>query len=383
MAVAIAVPRLGWNMEEGVFAGWLKKAGEPVKERDALFRLESDKATEEVESPGGGVLWVAPDGPSEGDRLAVGTVIGYLLQAGEAPPSERTAPQPIDDAPAISPRARRVAAELGIDWSRLRGSGRTGRIRERDVREAARTASAHGPDANPNPPSRFEVVPVTPLRQVIAERMLTSLRSTAPVTLTTSADATNLVSLRNQFKAVASGADEVVPGYTDFLVKLAASALERHPTLNSQWAGGQLVVPRSIHIGIAVDTDAGLLVPVIRDAARLTLRQVAMSSRDLAERARRGQLRAEEMQGGTFTVTNLGAFGVEAFTPIINYPQCSILGVGRIQRQPLAVGDRIVACDRVTLSLTFDHRIVDGGPAARFLQTLCRLVENPGPCLVR
>jgi pyruvate dehydrogenase E2 component (dihydrolipoamide acetyltransferase) len=223
--------------------------------------------------------------------------------------------------------------------------------------------------------------PVSAIRKAIAERLTTSLRSTAPVTLTTTADASNLVNLRSQFKAVA-GEGEAVPGYTDFVVKLAAAALHRHPTLGARWEGEGIVVPQSIDIGIAVDTDAGLFAPVVRDVPALGLRQVAARTRDLAERARQGALRAADMEGGVFTVTNLGAFGVDAFTPIINYPQCAVLGVGRIQKRPVVDGEQVVVRDQVTLSLTFDHRVVDGAPAARFLQTLTRLLENPGPWLM-
>jgi pyruvate dehydrogenase E2 component (dihydrolipoamide acetyltransferase) len=257
-----------------------------------------------------------------------------------------------------------VAKELGIDWTKLRGTGRTGRIRERDVRAA---------------PTAREGTPLSPVRRIIAERMLESHRATAPVTLTTTADAANLVNLREQFKAAADGA---VPGYTDFLVKLTALALGKHPLLNSRWEGERIVTPEGVHVGIAVDTEAGLLVPVVRDVPALGLRQLAARTRDLAERARAGRLKAEELRGGTFTVTNLGAFGIDAFTPIINYPQCAILGVGCIGPRPAVAGGRVVARDQVTLSLTFDHRIADGAPAARFLQTLRAMIENPGPWLV-
>ncbi len=186
--------------------------------------------------------------------------------------------------------------------------------------------------------------------------------------------------MRNQFKAVAG--TEGVPGYTDFLVKLSAAALQQHPRLAARWIGDRLVPAAAIDIGVAVDAEAGLLVPVVRDVPSLSVRQVAARTRDLVERAKRGALKAAEVEGGAFTITNLGAFGVDAFTPIINAPQCAILGVGRIQRQPVVEADRITARDRVTLSLTFDHRIVDGGPAARFLQTLAQYVENPGPLLM-
>ena len=208
--------------------------------------------------------------------------------------------------------------------------------------------------------------------------MTASLRAAAPVTLTTTADASNLVNLRNQFKA----AGEVAPGYTDFLVKLAAAALQKHPMLAARWTEEAIVPATSIDIAVAVDAEAGLFAPVVRDVPSLSVRQVAARTRDLAERARRGALTSAEMRGGVFTITNLGAFGVDAFTPIIDHPQCAILGVGRIQRRPTAAGDQVVIRDLVTLSLTFDHRIVDGAPAARFLQTLTQHLENPGPWLM-
>ncbi len=259
---------------------------------------------------------------------------------------------------------------MGVDLTRVQGSGRAGRIREEDVRAAAA-------DKKTAPPGR--AVAVTPIRRTIAERMTASLRSTAPVTLTTTVDASNLVNLRGQFKAVA---EDAVPGYTDFLVKLTAAALQKHPMLGARWADREIVLPATIDVGVAVDADAGLFVPVVRDALGLSVRQVAACTRDLAERARRGTLRSAEMEGGVFTITSLGAFGVEAFTPIIHFPQCAILGVGRIQRRPAVVADQIVIRDLLTLSLTFDHRIVDGAPAARFLQTLTQYVENPGPWLM-
>jgi pyruvate dehydrogenase E2 component (dihydrolipoamide acetyltransferase) len=389
MAVEITIPRLGWNMEEGVFIGWLKQDGAPVNPGEALFTLEGEKATEDIECLDKGVLRIAPGGPSAGDKVAVGAVIGYVTEANEkwgarfagAIPAETAAENapaasvslmaPAERAPhhpAASPRARRVARELGVNWTQIQGGGKTGRIREQDVRAAAGPAPTQAA--------------VSPLRKMIAERMTASLRSTAPVTLTTTADASNLVNLRNQFKAAAASGDDVIPGYTDFLVKLAAAALQKHPLLSARWTDAEITPAHSSDIGIAVDTERGLFVPVVRDAPSLSVRQVAASTRDLAERARAGTLQSSEMQGGVFTITNLGAFGVDAFTPIINFPQCAILGVGRIQRRPIASGDKVMVCEQVTLSLTFDHRIVDGAPAARFLQTLSQMLENPGPWLM-
>ena len=212
--------------------------------------------------------------------------------------------------------------------------------------------------------------------------MVQSAQTAAGVTLSTTVDATNLVNLRQQFKAVAGAGEAPSIAFTDIIVKLTALALEKHPLLNARWNGDKIVVSTTINIGIAVDTDSGLLVPVIRDVPRQTLRQLAARSRDLIERARRGALTAAEMQGGTFTVTNLGPMGIEMFTPLINLPECAILGLGRIQKQVVVDDRQFVARDRMMLSLTFDHRIVDGAPAARFLQSLSLLIENPSPWLM-
>ena len=421
MALEIVVPRLGWSMEQGVFAGWLKKDGDAVAVGDALFRLEGEKATEDIESLDSRHPAHPANGAQEGETVLVGTVIGYLARAGEEIPGERPqakaggmaaveAPaspsvrrlaremgvdlqvvagsgaagritaedvqqsSPSHTKPAISPRARRAADKLGVDWAHLKGSGRTGRIRERDVRQAAE---------QPAPiPQSGTLLPITPVRKIIADRMLRSVRTTAAVTLTTAVDATNLVNLRQQFKAAAATNKLPVPSCADFIVKLAATALQSHPLLSARWEDDHIALAPAIHIGIAVDTDAGLLVPVIRDVPSLGLRQLAARSLDLIERGHKRKLQADDMQGGTFTVTNLGAFGIDAFTPILNYPECSILGIGRIQRQAVVHENQITQRDRLTLSLTFDHRIVDGGPAARFLQTLSQGIENPGPWLM-
>jgi pyruvate dehydrogenase E2 component (dihydrolipoamide acetyltransferase) len=394
VAIPITVPRLGWTMEQGTFLAWRKQEGEAVRPGEPLFELEGDKAAQEVEALDGGILRIPPDAPRPGDTVPVGAVLGYLLAAGEAPPWEQTpaaaprlapvpavaagttdrAPAPAAEAAArqaISPRARRVARELDVEWAHLRGTGRTGRIRERDVRAAACGER----------PAVGRVVPLTPVRRLIAERMLAGAHAAAPVTLTTRADATNLVNLRGQFKAAAA-AGEPVPGYTDFLVKLAAAALREHPHLNASWVEDGIRLHEAIHVGIAVDAEAGLLVPVVRDVPALSLRQVAARSRELIELARARRLTAEQMQGGTFTVSNLGAYGIDAFTPILNLPQCAVLGVGRIRREPAVHENQIVPRDVLTLSLTFDHRVVDGGPAARFLDTLRRSVEQPAPYLI-
>jgi pyruvate dehydrogenase E2 component (dihydrolipoamide acetyltransferase) len=360
-------------MEEGVFLGWLKADGEIVRAGDLLFRLESEKAAEDIECHDAGMLRIAPKGPQEGDTLPVGCVIGYVVQAGEefqianfklqieekptmAPAGE---PSPVrgrsERSGTSSPRARRVAAELGVEWTNLHGTGRGGRVRERDVRAAAQTRGTG------------KTVPLTSVRKAGVERLVKSAQTTVPVTLTTTADVSALTKLRQQTQV----------GVTDVFVKLTALALEKHPLLAARWADDHLILPDAVNVGIAVDTEAGLVVPVIHDAARLSLHEIAARSRDLVERARTGKLTSKDLQGGVFTITNLGMFGIDAFTPIINWPEAAILGIGRIRRVPTFIGAAAVARDEVTLSLTFDHRIVDGAPAARFLQTLARSTENP------
>lgn len=207
--------------------------------------------------------------------------------------------------------------------------------------------------------------------------MTASKTLTAPVTLTAKVDATALVSLRERLKAGASQ-EEPAPSYSDIVVALAAGLLKKHPALNAQWAEDRIIQVNAINIGLAVDTEAGLLVPVVRDAPALSLQQMAIRTRDLIERARRRELTTEEMTGGTFTVSNLGGMGIDAFTPIINHPECAVLGMGRINREAAVVKNQVVIRDCLWLSLTFDHRIVDGAPAARFLDALrSRIEQNP------
>jgi pyruvate dehydrogenase E2 component (dihydrolipoamide acetyltransferase) len=402
MASEITIPRLGWNMDEGIFVGWLKADGQPVAAGEPLFNLEGDKATQEIESLENGILRIPPDGPKDGDKVAVGAIVGYLVGPGENAPFESDGPGiPSHTPPAvtgrqeqpISPRARRIARELGVDPNVVAGSGRLGRIVERDIRAVAGThaqpvaAVAPGRVRAPGAPAAastadFHEIPVSSIRKTIAARMVESKQMTAAVTITTTVDATNLVNLRRQFKAVFGTGETPAVGYTDIIVKLTALALEQHPMLNSRWNGDHIQVWRRIHIGLAVDTEAGLIVPVIRDVARLSLRELAAMARGLTERARTGKLSAAELSGSTFTISNLGQMGVEMFTPLINPPECAILGLGRIQNTVVVENKQFVERDRMVMSLTFDHRIVDGAPAARFLQALGLLIENPSPWLV-
>lgn len=413
MPIPVVVPRLGWTMEQGVFVEWLKRDGDTIRIGDPIFVLEGEKATQDIESTDAGVLKILSTGPRPGDTIDVGATVGYLLVDGEAwtgtpgaapapataavhspevPATEVDEEEPVIESNAgagtskqkVTPRARRVAAELGVDLNEVDGTGVAGRIREADVRAAA-DESISIPmvaSAPPAPAPELSAISASNARRTIADRLLASAQQTAAVTLTTYVDATHLVALRKQFKAAAGSATEVVPSLTDILVKLSAVALKMHPEVNSRWEDDRILTSDEVHIGIAVDTPQALLVPVLRSVTRLTLRQVAVRSRDLIERARGRKIAVAELQGGTFTVTNLGMFGVDAFTPLLNPPQAAILGVGRITREATVVDEHIVPRDRLTLSLTFDHRIIDGAPAARFLDSLTKLISNPAPALI-
>jgi pyruvate dehydrogenase E2 component (dihydrolipoamide acetyltransferase) len=392
MPINITLPRLGWSMEEGKFLAWLKQDGDFIKEGDSLFALESDKAAQEVEAIDSGLLHIAPDGPKSGDVIKVGHVLGYLLAEGESAPlsikpeqkAKDSVPKNLIHSPApillptktvaetpASPRARRAAKEHRVDLATLAPTGKGGRIRERDVLTAATSTLITG----------MKQVPLTPMRRTIAARLMHSRQTTVPVTITARCDATALLAFRQQLKSITPSLQhsiQVVPTINDILVKLAAAALRQHPMLAATWAEDHLLLPESIHLGIAVDTEAGLLVPVIRDVGTSTLTQIAAQSQRLIAAARAGQLAAADMQGACFTLSNLGSLGVEAFTPVINPPESAILGIGAIVREAVPLDDGTFAArDRLTLSLTFDHRVNDGAAAARFLQTLRHLIEHP------
>lgn len=465
MAVSITIPRLGWSMEEGKFAGWLKRDGDTIRPGEVLFELEGEKALQEIESVDAGVLRIPPNGPQPGDVLKVGAVIGCLVQPGEtpdwsapvvaqteaAPPTAQAAdsksPAFIDTDPSAetshkevpsaspsvrrlarelgvqlhklpgsgragritehdvrmasqtkpaaahsakgevtahmatvaTPRARKAAQRLGIDWRQVRGTGRNGRVRERDVLAAAGSSPATNSKTQVQASGRKSL---SGRRRVIADRLTQSRNRTVPVTLFMRADASNLVSLRQQFKV--SGIDPV-PAFHDIVIKLASECLTRHPALAAVWEGDDLIVAGAgeHHIGLAVDSDEGLIVPVLRDVRSCTLPELAKASSKLIERARAGRLGAMESSGAVFTVSSLGGLGIDSFTPVINYPEVAILGVGAIRKTPVVTDDdRIVVSHEITFSLTVDHRAIDGAPAARFLQDLKRAVENPAAILL-
>lgn len=423
MAIPITIPRLGWSMEEGTFAGWLKQDGDFIRPGDMLFELEGEKALQEIEAVDSGFLRIPPDGPSSGNVLQVGAVVGYLTaelsetpwiqgssptpgsalhglpgetQAAEQMPSpaekreqlqlsaaSEVVPNPTGTGAGsasriiASPRAKRAAARLGVDLCSVAGTGRDGRIRERDVRAAAETFPQKVALV-----SQGCVVPLTGRRRVIAERLAHTARQVVPVTITLRADVENLVSLREQFKATGR---TPVPAIHDIVAKLAASELLRVPQLAGRWDGDEIRLPEpgSMHIGIAVDTDEGLIVPVLRNVTETPLVALAAESSRLIGKAREGRLAPSGPGDSVFTISNLGHLGIEVFTPVINFPETAILGLGAIRLEPVAgADDRILVRRQMMLSLTFDHRVIDGAPAARFLQSLAKAISNPAAILL-
>ncbi|HWE63748.1 MAG TPA: dihydrolipoamide acetyltransferase family protein, partial [Chloroflexota bacterium] len=272
-----------------------------------------------------------------------------------------------------SPVARRVAQQSGVDVEELATQLPGTRITRSDVETAVPARAPAALDERAGQP-------LSRMRRTIAERMAQSAHTVAPVTLTTEADATELAALRERIKQSVAGSTKPVPSYTDLLARLVALALLEHPWLNSSLAGDTIVQHETVHMGIAVDTEQGLLVPVVRDAHLKSIQRIAAESAPLIARARAGKSQPDDLGGSTFTITNLGMYDIDAFTPIINLPECAILGVGRIVARQVVVDEeaaQVAIRKMLALSLTFDHRVVDGGPAARFLQQIKRWVEQP------
>ncbi len=314
---------------------------------------------------------VKASGP--GGRILESDVQRYIDLRGPAPIEETTRLK-------ASPLARRLAKEHGVDLISIVGSGPDGRIVRDDVLQASAAAEAPVIET-PTLQQETEVIPMDGIREIIAERMTMSLQTNASVTLHTEIDATAFVELRGMLNDKLQ-TREVSLTYTDLLVKVVANALGEHPRLNATLTDEGIHLLPEINIGVAVALDDGLVVPVIRNADKERVSEISEQVRGFAERARSNQLTPGELQGGTFTITNLGNFGVDAFTPIINPPESAILGVGRILKKPVVHDDEIVARSMLTLSLTFDHRVIDGAPAAQFLQTISSYIQDPYLLLV-
>jgi pyruvate dehydrogenase E2 component (dihydrolipoamide acetyltransferase) len=376
MPVDILVPPLSQTSDSLVLVEWLKKVGDRVRKGEPLFTVETDKATLEVEAPVDGVLESIAAQP--GDEIQIRGVIGRIGEPEESPGEEDKRRI------FISPRARQLAAKKGLTLAQLDGSG-TGpqqMIVEKDVRayiermkpRATPVAQRMAQEAGSRTASHMTRLSAT--RRTIANRMAESHRNSAPVTYQRDADATRLVKLRGRILGEI-GVNEVRPTITDFLIRITALVLPAHPQINATFDGSSLETYNSLHIALAVDTERGLFAPVITDAGQMGLLDIARRRADLLQKAVSGELKPEEMSEGTFTISNLGTLGIDHFTPIINPPQVAILGAGRIREVPAIHKGKVRRRYSMGLSVTCDHRVIDGAPAARFLGDICRLVENP------
>jgi pyruvate dehydrogenase E2 component (dihydrolipoamide acetyltransferase) len=430
MAVEVKLPRLGQGMESGTIVRWLKSEGDAVAKGEPLYELDTDKVTQEVEAEADGVLLkiVVADGETD-----VGTTVAVIGEQGEevsveAPPApsepaeppeeeeeeeERPAAEPAEAAPEpepekpsdkvsqaeapppvaepaparapgepvkASPLARRMARERGIEIASLQGTGPEGRIIAEDVERAAQAPALAptAPSAAPSP-GEVEVIQLTSIRKTIARRLTQAWE--APVfQLTVTADASGLVATRERMlEPLAEG--DVKPTVNDVLTRLVAAALMRHRPVNAHFADGEVRRYPSAHVGIAVATSNGLVVPVIRDADRKSVQEIAAARADLVSRAREGKLQLQDLEDGTFTISNLGMYGVEQFIAVLNPPQVAILAVGAIEERPLVLDGELEIAPAMSLTLTCDHRAIDGSEGAEFLRTVKTLVEAPALAL--
>jgi pyruvate dehydrogenase E2 component (dihydrolipoamide acetyltransferase) len=438
----IVMPKLGLTMTEGTLSRWLKAEGDEVRQGEILFEFESDKSLLEFECPADGML--ANIIISAGETVPCGTPVAELstAEARQPVPQSRQAERPSPEIPAaarptpaqpvsrsplatpaakrrarelgvdlnavegrgpggrvqladvesgaeavksvavpsktITPVAERLALDLGVDWGELRGSGPGGRVLKEDVLHATEALPV-GLDGGPVVPSTRR--PLAGVRKIIAHRMSDSAFTAPHVTLFSEADATALVEARNQLNTELQDVAKI--SYNTLLVAIVSRLLGEHPDLNACLVAEEIQFYSEINIALAVDTARGLLVPVIRQADQLDIVTIQQTSDLLIERALTGKSLPDDLEGGTFTISNLGMFDIDGFTPIINQPQAAILGVGRIVPKPVvAAGNEIVVRQMLGLSLSFDHRLVDGGPAARFLQRVKQLIERPFALLV-
>ncbi len=381
MATQVQMPKLGLTMKEGTLVKWLKSEGDFVAKGEPLFEVLTEKINIVVESPGEGVLRKILVPP--GTKVPVGTVLAIIAQPDEELPEIPVfaPPPPEAAAPKVkaSPRARRLAEELGVDLALVRGTGPDGRITEEDVRRAAEEGVAARVAVGPG----FQVlrtVPYSGMRAAIGQRLQASHLETVPVTIVMEVDVQELLELRRKLNESLSKREEI--SVTAFLVLAAAKALLKHPRLNARLVGENIEELADVHIGVAVALEDGLIVPVIRHADKKSLHQISQEIRLLSRKAQRGELSPDEASGSTFTITNLGMYGVDWFTPIINPPETAILGVGRTRERPVVVDGAVGVRSFLNLCLTFDHRILDGAPAAQFLATLKEYLENPYTLLI-
>src|SRR5690242_1997273 len=404
----IRVPTLGESVTEATVGKWFKQAGDAVAADEPLVELETDKVTLEVPAPAAGVL--SDIAVKNGETVAVGALLGQIKEgAGAAPKPSASAARPADapkpaeapkpapaPAPALSakpaempmpPSVRKIAAESGVDPSKVSGTGLHGQVTKGDMLSAIERAAAQPTPVSapaqmraPSPAddaAREERVHMTRLRQTIARRLKDAQNTAAMLTTFNEVDMSAVMHLRNQYKDLFEKKHGVKLGFMGFFVRACIQALKEIPAVNAEIDGADIVYKNYYHIGIAVGTDKGLVVPVVRDAQTMSLAEIEKTIADYGRRARDGSLKIEEMQGGTFTITNGGVYGSLMSTPILNAPQSGILGMHKIQERPVVIAGKIEARPMMYLALSYDHRIVDGREAVTFLVRVKEGLEDP------
>jgi len=405
----IRVPALGESVTEATIGKWFKKPGDVVAVDEPLVELETDKVTIEVPAPAAGVL--TDVAVKDGDTVAVGALLGAIKEGAGAAPTKapaqpaaaapQAAPPPASPKPAAAPRApgaemplapsvRKIAAETGMDAAAVPGTGKDGRVTKGDMLAAIERAAAQPtpvtvPAASiqaraPSPPddaAREERVRMTRLRQTIARRLKDAQNTAAMLTTFNEVDMTQVMALRSQYRDLFEKKHGVKLGFIGFFVRACVQALKEIPAVNAEIDGTDIIYKNYYHIGIAVGTERGLVVPVVRDCDMKSLAEIEKTIADFGRRARDGALKIEELQGGTFTITNGGIYGSLMSTPILNAPQSGILGMHKIQERPMVVNGKIEIRPMMYLALSYDHRVVDGKEAVTFLVRVKEALEDP------
>jgi pyruvate dehydrogenase E2 component (dihydrolipoamide acetyltransferase) len=377
----IHMPRLDPGMQSGKIVEWLKKEGDQVQKGEAVLVVEGEKTTFEIEAPESGPLTkiLAPIGTDVEVGQAVGLIGGG--DVGTHPPitaketlvekPAQTAPAPISHTPSdrivASPAARRLAQEYGVDISTVKGTGPGGRISREDIL-AAKQGSSTVTVVERSQPAILKKFKLEGIRKAVAERLSYSARTVVPVIFTMEADATKLMAMKERDGHIS---------FTAFAVKAAAKTLEKHTNVNSTIEGEEVTTYSDVNVAVAIHTEQGLVAPVVRNANKKAVKEINTEIEELSVKAKEKSLTVENLTGGTFTISNLGGYEIESFAPTINPPQCAILGLGRIVHKPYAKGSEVSVRPSTLLTLVFDHRIVDGAPAAKFLQDLKRALEDP------
>lgn len=392
----VRMPKLTELMTSVRIVNWIKNEGDIVEEGEPICEAESDKAVEEIPAPMSGVLFkiIMPSGsevnpndviavivhPEEKLPPNINEILNKTIKETKEAVKREEARKPKEKVAEkrrikISPAARKLAEEWGVDVTKIRGTGPGGRIVKEDVLRVIEETGLEGKVEVRFPSAK--IIPMTRIRKIIAERLTHSARTTVPATLIKEVDVTEMVKFRDNLLPKIEERIGVRISYTDILIKAVAKALENHPILNSVLNGEHIRIISDINIGVAVATENGLMVPVVHNANKKSLDEIALNMKELIEKARKGKLSIKETTGGTFTITNLGMFGIDTFIPLINPPESAILGVGRVIKKPIVIEEKVAVRSMMTLSLVFDHRVMDGAQAARFLDTLSTILEKP------